>query len=446
VTRAQPGTQRGPARKTLVAALACALACGAASAVAQEPPRDRFGYELSLGLEHSDNVARAEDGEVDETILAPRAVVDLVHRGPRFDATVAADLQYRHYLDGTFDDEFRGRADAVATWSIVPQRLRWMFEDHLAVEPVNVFDRDNPSNLQQLNVFATGPQLELRPGPRTRIEAELRWIHSWAEETREFRGQRTQAAIRGELVRTPLETWGAALEAWDVGYDDEFAAADYRRVDLYASYVRRLRRFELDVEAGATQLDFDAGGEESEPLARVGVAWNFDAEQSLRLRMRRQVSDATQSLIDVPLLESPGVGTPIERAVVADVFVERSLELRYARRGRRLSLDAGPFWRDYEYRGTPTLDRSTAGAVVEARWAFSPRLDLRVAAAGERRDYDAPERRDRDLEVAIGLERRFTPAWSGRAGLVHRRRDSTVDGQDYAENVVYVSAVYARPR
>jgi hypothetical protein len=430
----------------MAAAVAAAIALCAAPGIAQEPEPERFGYELSLGLEHSDNVARTQDDEVDETILAPRAVVDLVHRGPRLEATVAADIQYRHYLDGTFDDEFRGRADAVATWSILPERLRWLFEDHLAVEPVNLFDRDNPSNLQQLNVFATGPQLELRPGPRTRVEAELRWIDSWAEETREFRGQRTQASLRGEFVRTPLETWGLELEAWDVGYEDEFAAADYRRIDLYASYVRRLRRFELEADAGATQLDFDAGGEDSEPLARVGVAWLFDPDQSLRLRLRRQLSDATQSLIDVPLLESPGVGTPIERAVVADVFLERSLELRYERRGRRLSLDAGPFWRDYEYRNTPTLDRSTAGAVVEARWRFSPRLDLRVAAAGERREYDTPARSDRDLELAIGLERRFTEAWSGRAGVVHRRRDSTTAGQDYAENVVYVTAVYARPR
>ncbi|HET7844375.1 MAG TPA: hypothetical protein VFL14_09510 [Xanthomonadales bacterium] len=431
--------------RPLVVAIALAIAAGApASAQDREP--ERFGYELSLGLEHSDNIARTSGDEIDDTILVPRAVVDLLHRGPRFEATVAADVSYRHYLDGSFDDEVRGRADAVAWWSILPGRLRWLFEDHLAVEPVSLFTRDDPSNLQQINVFTTGPQLELRPSPRTRVEADLRWTDSWAEETREFRGQRTQATLRGELERTPLSTWGLAIEAWDVGFEDEFTSADYRRADVYASYARRLRRFELDAQAGGTRIDFDDGGDTSGPLARVGIAWLIDADQALRLRLRRQFSDATQSLIDVPLLEAPGTGTPIERGVVADVFRERSAELRYERRGRRFAIDAGPFWRDYEYENTPTLDRRSDGAVAEASWALSPRTSLRFAAAGERRDYALDGREDRDIEIALGVERRFTDHWSGRAGVLHRRRDSTAPNQDYDENVVFVTAVWSRPR
>src|ERR1700752_567523 len=106
-------------------------------------------YEVGVGVEQDDNVNLSENDPVSDNILFPTLAFTVSELGSTVQANATGAIDYRDYLDNTFGDEFRGELTGRLNWNMLPERLDFVVQDRLALEPINTLTPDAPNNLQQ---------------------------------------------------------------------------------------------------------------------------------------------------------------------------------------------------------------------------------------------------------------------------------------------------------
>ncbi|HEX7768470.1 MAG TPA: hypothetical protein VF422_00415, partial [Dokdonella sp.] len=320
-------------KSKLIATVVLATLCGDASAW-------RLDYTLEAGILHSDNINMSPVDPVREDVLVPRIDFGLTHAGARVNVDLGGALEHRTYLQDTYGSEFRGSFAGRLNWLLLPERLTWTFPDHLGLYPVSLRAPDVPGNLQQTNVFSTGPTLRFRFTPSLQGQAEARWSDSHAEETGAFDSSRLSGAFRLLHDFSTTRHLSGNLEAEDVDFDDDLVAEDYRRWSAYAGYTQALARLDLDLALGYSRIEYDRGGDSSGPLMRASVDWRATDRSTFGFGVTWRYSDAATSLAEGTAAFDTGLdGVAVGGALITpDVYRERRLDTSYLYQGVRLNL------------------------------------------------------------------------------------------------------------
>lgn len=415
-------------------------------------------YEVGVAAQHSDNIALRDRDEISDTVLSPRLWFAAEQAGSRVQISAQGNLGYHHYVDDTFDDQMRGSFTGRLNWSVIPQRLDFVVQDYLSLQPVNQRVAFSPANEQQVNVFMAGPTLYARFGDAMRGQLDLRYLDSYAEEDEGFDSTRYNAVAR--LVRDVNEntSLSANIEATDVDFDLAGRATDYRRYDGYATLETDRERVELSADLGYSRLEFDRSPvtgtslEKSYPLARLNLDWQVSPRSTLGATVRHQLSDAAEYLISTRDIDFGLDRRTVnfnefrisDSVIEPNVFRERLIRARYSYNGDRLDVRIAPFHRRMRYVEGLVEDQERHGVVANLDFRLRPRTTLSAYAANVRRDFDVTGREDDDWIASVGVSHRFTRNWTGRIDLEHRTRESTEVGRSYDENAVMVSFSYRR--
>lgn len=395
-------------------------------------------WALGLGLEYSDNIARVPEGETSDFIVVPRGELAVREHGTRVQFDAVGSAEFRHYVDGTFDDELRAELAARANFVISPERFSWTVEDYLAQEPIDIFAADRPDNTQRVNVFLTGPTARFRLAPATALQAELRYVDTWAEETDAFDGHRHVGALRFMREASEISRYSINAEAQRARFDaPSVAAPDYDRFDTYLRYEREGARLERAGEIGWTWIEYDRSDDISGLRALAEATWALSSVSTLDAALATQYTDSAQDLILQQPATSLGRPLPLTDArrttVTADVFEERRLELGYARQGDRTYFRVGGFHREQDYETIDALDVRSRGATFDIAYRISARQTISGFAFHERRDYSTVDRDDRDRVLGVRWRLHWLERlWLG-AEIAHTARDSSDPLQEFDE-------------
>lgn len=443
-------TRTPPVAAAATLATALALACLPLQAqVAGERPL-RLDYRLGLGIEHSDNIRRTPAEPISETVLLPNLAFALSGDGERFSVQAAGDAEFRDYRDGAFDSELRTRMGLSAAWRILPERLSWSFEDYLGRQPIDAFAIDRPDNQQRTNVLVTGPTLSLRPDPRTRVLAELRYVDSWAQRTREFNSDRWNLALRGLRQFSTTHAGSAHLEYSDTRFERTSATVQsFERLDGFLRWDRRAARTELSIDVGASRIDFEDAESRDGSLLRLNARWLPDEAQSVELSAARQYSDAVADLIGAaPRLEDfeLPVGLPSLRSTFLnpDVYRDTRFGIGHTRRGARLFSRIDAYWRDQDYARSDALDQKVRGASLGLSRPLRETLSLNLYASIDRREYQLDAREDQDSLVGLALRWQWLRNLEVEFGASRARRSSDLASQAFEENRYFLGILYRR--
>lgn len=415
-------------------------------------------YEVGVAAQHSDNIALRDRDEISDSVVSPRMWFAAEQAGSRVRLSAQGNVGYHHYVDDTFDDQVRGSFTGQLNWSMIPQRLDFVVQDYLSLQPVNQRLAFSPANVQQVNVLTAGPTLYARFGAATRGQLDLRYLDSYAEENEGFNSSRYNAVARVVRETNAGTEVSANIEATDVDFDLTGRATDYTRYDGYAALEMNRRRVDLRAEAGYTRLEFagspatGTGPDKSYPLARLDLDWRLSPRGTLGATVRHQLSDAAEYLINTRDID---FGLDRRRVdfnefripgfiIEPNVFRERLIRARYSYDGERFDLRVAPFYRRMNYVEGLVEDQERRGAVASLDFRLKPRTTLSVYALNSRRDFQATGREDDDWIASVGVSHRFTRTWTGRVDLEHRTRDSTEAGRSFDENAVMVSLSYRR--
>lgn len=421
-------------------ALVAALPCGAQSL--------RVDYVVGASVLHSDNIDLSDDTPRSDTVVSPEVSFEATQSSSATNFRARGRVQYLSYMDDSYGDEARGEFAGQFTWMLMPQRLSLVVEDYLGQQPVDFAAGYSPANQQQINVFTAGPSLFMRFGDAMRGQVDMRYSDTYAEETRDFNGNRYLAA--GRLFRDlGTNRWMSLnVEASKVRFDLDAANADYDRYDAYLRYRRESARLNLDASLGYTRLDQNsAAGEESSPLGRLQLDWQASPRSVISATAAYQFADTASDLItdstrlDELVIED--ISTPTGLVGPA-VYRQRRYELGYRFTEDRWNFQARPYVERVDYSDPLLSGWTTNGAYIDFRYELRPRLNLGVSMVRENRDYLVAAREDRDTLARVELAYEFSSHLSGSLGWLRRNRDSNIPGQDYRENVATVSIAYRR--
>ena len=421
-------------------ALLAALPCPAESL--------RVDYVLGASFLHSDNINLSETDPDSESVLSPKVSFEATQSGSSTSFKARGSLQYLDYRDNTYGDEARGDFAGQFNWMLLPQRLTLVVEDYLGRQPVDFTAGYSPGNQQQINVFTAGPSLFARFGTATRAQFDVRYSDTYAEETREFNGNRYLVA--GRLFRDlGTSRWlSANVEASSIRFDLDTPSADYDRYDAFVGYRQESTRLNVDVAVGYTRLEQDnAPGSESSPLARAELDWQLAPRSVLSATASYQFADtasdlvANSSRLDTLVIEDVAAPTGL---VGPAVYRQRRYEVGYRYTGERWNFQVRPYLERTDYNDATLVGWKTRGGYANADYQLRPRLALNLSAIREDREFADGSRNDQDTLARIGLTYDFSRHLSGSVGWQRRERDSDVPGQDYRENVATISVSYRR--
>lgn len=404
----------------------------------------RVDYNVDLGVEWNDNVALSIADPIDQRYLRGGLGFTFTETNSAIQASVDGRIEYRNYEDDIFSDTVDGTLTGRVNWIILPQRLFFLAENNLSVQPVDALVPDAPGNRQQVNVFSMGPTLLVNFSPSLQGQGELRYVNSDAEITDEFNSQRIALALRTIKELSPTSRVSLNLQAQRVDFEDDIVARDYNRYDVFGRYSRTLAQFELGTDLGYSRLDYRDGESRSEPLIRLDAAWNPNPNHSLGVALSSQFSDTASDALsgiqaDATLPESVLTGDAV---VNASPYELRSLDLSYAYTSTRTTFSLTPYLQNRDYVDSDEFDQESQGVRADYSWLVRQSLSVGAYATHESIDFTELDRTDDTTRLGAVLRYQWAPRWSAAVQWERYKRDSTEIGQNVSQDIVYLSISY----
>lgn len=416
----------------------------------------QFNYNLELGAAYDDNVNRSASDPVSQGLLIPRFYFDYAQNGSAFQAHVVGQVEYRDYLQGDFNNEFRGQLSGVLNWVLLPQRLTFSVIDSSNVEPVSTLVSNGPSNLQQVNVFAAGPTLRFNMTSNLQGEIEVQYLNTVASKNNFFDSQRGFGALRITDNLSPVDSLSSNLEYQHVDFThaqitDNVRIAQYDNYNAYVRYQRKLAQFDLDAALGWSHYTFSSGARaQSGPLSRASLTWRPTSRSSLGLVWSHQFTDITQQILTQPGMVDIGAGTDTSSIQIGNSFIapqiyrQNAMSVYYSYQGDRLGLALTSYYEHDHYPYDAALDHAGPGAAATIAWHVRPLVTTGFRAFVERTGYATLDRHDKAFGYGPYLTRIINPHWSWNVNYTHYRRSSTTADAAYSDNVVYLTLSYSR--
>ncbi len=397
-----------------------------------------LSYGIDAGVGYDDNVTRSSVDQQEDTIASIGAQLRLDHESRRIKANIASRLEYRDYLNNTYDSEVVGNLIANSKFDLVEQRLTWVLDDTFGQSTVNQFAADTPANRENVNVVSTGPDLKLPLGTRNYLVIGGRYTDVGYQHSN-LGNDRVdgQLALERELSAASVLSLNANTQ--QVRFDDSTLYPDFDRNEAFLGYELNVSRTRFSLEGGATEIRMN-GQTDDGWLGRLEVSRKASEALTVGAKLGHEFSDAGASFVQQQALQ-PGSTNPVSVQQTATPFVNEYAELFGHFTRNRTDLNGRVGFYDETYDQQPLFDRRRLSIDVGVERTMSPTMVGRIHANYARNQYTEVDREFSDLNVTAGL------SWQvGRLTSVDfdytyvTRKDDAAP--DYSSNQVWIRFGY----
>jgi hypothetical protein len=422
-------------RSAACAALVTGMLVGMPPAIAGE-----LSYGAYVGMGHTDNIERVNDDKQAESIASIGAQLSLEHESRRLTTSITSRLEYRDYLDNTFDSEVIGNLVGNALFDIVEERLTWTIEDTFGQSTVNQFAPVTPGNRENVNYLSTGPDLTLPFLSRNKLVIRGR-LADVNYESSNLGNQR----IRGELAlqRDLSEASNASINATSeqVDFEDDTQFIDYDRNEGFLNYSANSARTNLSIDGGITEIR-SQGEKQDTWLGRIAFTRHVSSAATLTFEVGHDFSDAGTIFVELESLLQPGSTDPVPVQQTATPFENTYGLLRGEFSGRRTEVRLQAGYNDEKYQDQSTFDRTRLTLLLTLERDLSSVISAHVGGNYSRQDYDTLGRTFADMTATLGMRWNF-----GRASYVsldyqYLDRSDDLSTAEYSANEVWLRVAY----
>ncbi len=397
-----------------------------------------WSYSIEDECGYSSNISRSADNEIDEYTNALRLGMDYQENSVELEGSIGANVEHLSYLGGVFENEIRGYLNADIKWILLQERLFWVVEDTLSVEPILSRQAWMPGNVQQTNLFSTGPSLSFRLDNSLRMTADMRYLNSYAEETDEFNSNRWYMGTSLIQERSLLTDISANLTWRNVDFRSE-DADDYQQLGLFAAWKRHFGRSDLLLELGGLQISFDSGDSEYGLYSRL--LWNRSISSASRFAIgfNHGFADAAEQI-------SGGTRTvPVSTNVISSqVYTNSELELVYHTEWGQSALETNLNYQKQVFLNSPDLDQYLVNLGVAWNRGFGGGISADLGISYFHTVYELDNRNDSTLSPFLGVLFQRSSRLSYRFRTGWERRDSSEDDSDYSDFTFFAAISYQR--
>src|SRR5688572_19419703 len=422
-------------RPAACAALVAGMLAGMQPAIAGE-----LSYGAYVGMGHTDNIERVNDDKQAETIASIGAQLSLEHESRRLTSSITSRLEYRDYLDNTFDSEVIGNLVGNALFDIVEERLTWTIEDTFGQSTVNQFAPVTPGNRENVNYLSTGPDLTLPFLTRNSFIVRGR-LADVNYESSNLGNQR----IRGELAlkRDLSEASNASINATSeqVDFEDDAQFIDYDRNEGFLNYNANTARTNFSIDGGITEIR-SQGENQDTWLGRIAFTRHVSSSATLTFEVGHDFSDAGTIFVELESLLQPGSTDPVPVQQTATPFENTYGLLRGEFSGRRTEVRLQAGYNDEKYQDQSTFDRARLTLLLTLERDLSSVISAHIGGNYSRQDYETLGRTFADMTATLGMRWNF-----GRASYVsldyqYLDRSDDLSTAEYSANEVWLRVAY----
>ncbi len=127
--------------------------------------------------------------------------------------------------------------------------------------------------------------------------------------------------------------------------------------------------------------------------------------------------------------------------VTGETYVRKRLQGNLSFKTAKSRLSASIYDERRQYQSNDQKERVYGGS-ANFDWKFALRTSLNLSARGQVQDLRASTRKDGLLRVRLGVTRDMRSNLQGSVSVVHNRRDSNANANDYNQNTVTVSIIW----
>ncbi len=402
-----------------------------------------FHFGLEAGVEYTDNVSRTNVDEESETIGIAGLTLGITSDRPRLDTDVAAHLEYRKYMDDTYDDEIIGGVDALLSYAFIPDRFSWVLTDNFAQIAQDLSEVDTPDNRENVNYLSTGPDFTLPLGSRTSVQLSGRYSDTYYEERIEDSQGLTGslALVRQVTAASSVSLNGSMTE---VDYDEELFS-DYTLKQGFLRWATVTERTTFTLDGGYNSIEIDDGGESDGPLARLTFTRTIGSRSHFGITAGTAYETPGEALRRNQ--EETGIDLGADDSIIASDAYQ--LDYAYVSWGTdwtRTSLALGVNARSEEHEVEVEADRDMYGATFRLSRQTSRRLDLDLRAAYTKEDLSNVDFDFDEWSVGVGMRWQVNDRVALRLALDHIEGSSNDGSRDFDENRAYLGVTYSRTR
>jgi len=420
--------QRNRLRIGLLSMLGAFLGSGAG--ISQAALIDTYA---SYTAEYSDNVLLKSAAPVADLTHYVNVGVFYEQTGKQLEASILADVQYRHYANGSLEDDILPKVDATQTWFLNPGRFHWYIQDRLSQQDIDPLGAPIATNQETLNVFSTGPTFIARLSPVDSLEIDARYTNTFYSQTFSD-SDRVSGAVRWLHTSSPTTTATTRLEAHNVTFIHPISE-DYAVYEAAVDITTKQRLTTISVEGGGTVIDRVSSDDRSRPLGKFSLEFRPSPSTLFGLLLDAKYSDLTAEVLEMPL--DQGVSTRSGN-VYYGLGANAVYQQTWAPTTARFNLYA----RDHDYIDA-TPDEIAWGSTLDISHDFSRRLNGSVFGNYENKDIIGSPTIT-DMKAGLRTLHRLRSNLNVSTELRWVQRDSADPLLAYTEHAVFVSVVYGR--
>ena len=397
-----------------------------------------YGMDVSLG--RYENINRVSNPVREEWVQRVRGVFKLVENSSNLIANVDASLSIINYSNNQQQDDVSSNVNALGRWIIKPKQFEWILSDVYTQTIINQFQSINQSNIQNINVFSTGPNFFLRFNSRNNINFEARVNNVFFENTGGDNNQ-LSTAIRWLYLTSPALTTSLNAELEKTDYID-IALNDYTRNDAFARFYYKKANSVFAAEAGLTKVEYNNQRETLGKRYLLSVQQQRTSNSDFQLVYRYGLTD-TGSFLSSAVL-NPLSNSTLSTSLVPDVFTLEELNFNYNKKGKKFSFNISVNQNKFRYENQTALNQHGASVSISPIINISQVSSLRFEAKNTKTTYDNqnPIREDLDYLYRAVYSYKSSKKISLSLSLESEKRKSTNVASSYNDNRIIASLIY----
>jgi hypothetical protein len=402
-------------------------------------PAAELSYGVDVGAGYSDNVTRVGENEVDDTIATLGGQLRLDHESARLKANIATRLEYRDYLDDTFDGDLVGNFIGASRFDLVEDRIAWTVDDTFGQTSRNQFSADTPDNRESVNFLSTGPDLTLPFGSRNSLELHGRYSNVNYEVSDLGNDRvRGELAVLRKLSAASVVSLHASTE--QVSFDEPDLYADFDRNEAYLAYEVEAARTQMSIQGGTTEVR-SSGQTDDGWLGRFKLSRHTSSALTVGFELGHEFSDAGNSFVQQQA-QQPGSTDPVSAQQTSAPFQNEFLSVftDFARNRTSFGLRAGYYEETYE--SLPLFDRERSVLQANVRRSLSATLTARAGVNYSKFEYSEAARKFSELDATLGVVWRLGRNTSLSVDYIHLDRSGDEGAVEYGANELWVRIGY----
>ena len=333
-----------PRRRAAALAVTAVTAAFAGSAAA-----GNFDWQINAGGAHSDNITRVVENEVEEDIANAGVRFSFDEQTRKIKTDLVGSFDYQKFLDDTYDDDLVGNFVGNLEIEFVPERFSWSVADNFGQVLADPLLPATPLNSENINFFATGPDVTFAFGSQNRLKLAGRYQMTDYEES-PFDSTTTLGEIGFARILSSVNTLSLNARYQQVDYDTNDFGSDYDQSDAFVRYEANGARTSISADLGYTELQRDVGEDSDGELLRLDASRQISPSSRLSLLAGREFANSGSAFAALQGNGTINLDPTVGRAT-PEPFLRNhaTLAWMFQRRATTLSLRFGYEDQDYEF-------------------------------------------------------------------------------------------------